>query len=115
MERSQASEWVQLDLAGGVRPPLRMLTLTLLFTMDTEEGGVIRLGHPRLLRLANTASLNSVERLVSSMVSAQVPRVAPSAVVVVGDDGEWCSRSLIIIIYVQLDQQIPGSFLSLST
>ena len=111
MERSQASEWVQLDLAGGVRPPLRMLTLTLLFTMDTEEGGVIRLGHPRLLRLANTASLNSVERLVSSMVNAQVPRVAPSAVVVVGDDGEWCSRSLILIIDIQFDQQ----FLSLSS
>lgn len=84
---------MQLDLAGGVRPPLRMLTLTLLFTMDTEEQGVVRLGHPRLLRLANTASLSSVERLVSSMVSGQVPRVAPMAVVVVGDDGEWCSRS----------------------
>ena len=94
LERSQASEWVQLDLAGGVKPPLRMLTLTLLFTMmDTEEQGLVRLGHPRLLRLANTASLSSVERLVSSMVSGQVPRVAPMAVVVVGDDGEWCSRS----------------------
>ena len=93
LEISQASEWVQLDLAGGVRPPLRMLTITLLFTMDTDEG-VTRLGHPRLLRLANTASLSSVERLVSSMVSAQVPRVTPIAVVVVKDDGELCSRSL---------------------
>ena len=92
LEISQVSEWVQLDLAGGVRPPLRMLTITLLFTMDTDEG-VTRLGHPRLLRLANTASLSSVERLVSSMVSAQVPRVTPIAVVVVKDDGELCSRS----------------------
>ena len=84
-------EWVQLDLAGGVKPPLRMLTLNLLFTMETEEG-VTRLGHPRSLRLANTVSLNSVERLVSGVVSAQVPRVAPVALVLVKEDGEWCSR-----------------------
>ena len=97
LERSEASEWVQLDLAGGVRPPLRMLTITLLFTMDTEDGAVVRLGHPRLLRIANTASLSSVERLVSSVVNTQVPRVAPVALVVVGEDGEWCSRSAIKI------------------
>merc|ERR1719369_1968993 len=68
-----------------------MLTLNLLFTMETEEG-VTRLGHPRSLRLANTVSLNSVERLVSGVVSAQVPRVAPVALVLVKEDGEWCSR-----------------------
>jgi len=91
MEMCTPDEWVQLDLAGGVKPPLRMLTLNLLFTMETEEG-VTRLGHPRSLRLANTVSLNSVERLVSGVVSAQVPRVAPVALVIVKEDGEWCSR-----------------------
>merc|ERR1719450_1726274 len=85
------SEWVQLDQTSGVRPPLRMLTLPVMFMaeqVDKEEH--VRMGHPRLLRVANIVKLPSVVRLLESLastVSAQYQELC-----VVTDTGDWCSR-----------------------
>lgn len=92
LARCDEGEWVQLDQAAGVRPPLRMLTVNVLLTAELEEGGHVRIGHPRLLRLANSASLTSVVRLLELVAEWQVPGREPQALVVVKEDGELCSR-----------------------
>lgn len=92
LARCDEGEWVQLDQAAGVRPPLRMLTVNVLLTAELEEGGHVRIGHPRLLRLANSASLTSVVRLLELVAEWQVPGRELQALVVVKEDGELCSR-----------------------
>merc|ERR1719300_963259 len=49
-------EWIQLDISHGVKPPLRMLTLSLIF-MTSQGEELQRFGHPRLLHLPNLCRL----------------------------------------------------------
>ena len=89
---SAEGEWLQLDLAAGVRPPLRMLTVKVVLTAEQEEGGVARFGHPRLLHLPNTVGLAALTRTLGGIARAQVAGRTPSRLVVVGEEGEQCSR-----------------------
>jgi len=85
------SEWVQLDQTSGVRPPLRMLTISVIFMaeqVDKEEH--VRMGHPRLIRVANVVKLSSVVKLLESLAST-VPAVYQELCAVT-DTGDWCSR-----------------------
>jgi len=90
-----SSEWVQLDQSQGVRPPLRMLTLSVLLTMDSEEGTghpPVRIGHPRLVKLPNLASFTNVVKLLEQVAESQVVGIHPRSLVVVKEEGEACSR-----------------------
>ena len=89
---SAEGEWLQTDLAAGVRPPLRMLTVKVVVTAEQEEGGVARIGHPRLLHLPNTVGLAALSRTLGRIARAQVAGGTPSRLVVVGEEGEQCSR-----------------------
>jgi len=86
------SEWVQLDQSSGVRPPLRMLTIpVVIMTEQEDKDEYLRMGHPRLLRVANIVKLGSVVKLLESIISSAGP-VHYQALCVVAETGDWCSR-----------------------
>jgi len=92
LAQCEDSEWVQLDQSSGVRPPLRMLTIPVMMMMDQpEREGCVRMGHPRLIKVANTVKLTSIVRLLTC-VADSVSGHHHQSLHLVTDTGDWCSR-----------------------
>jgi len=85
------SEWVRLDRSIGLRPPLRILSLPVLMLMEqVERDEWVRIGHPRMMRVANTVRYFNVSKILGSL--AESVGIKHLRFCVVNDLGEWCSR-----------------------
>ena len=64
LTHSESDEWVQLDASHGVKPPLRMLSVSVIFMTSQGAEEPLRFGHPRLLQLPNLCRVGGLVRLL---------------------------------------------------
>ena len=91
LTHSESDEWVQLDASHGVKPPLRMLSVSVIFMTSQGAEEPLRFGHPRLLQLPNLCRVGGLVRLLERLGESLTQSSSPQFRLVT-ETGEACSR-----------------------
>jgi len=87
LAEAPSDEWLQVDMAEGVKPPLRILTLTVVSRVEGGGDKVVLFGHPRVIKVPNMVKVEAIHQLLAGEQLEDRWRLC-----LVDETGEECAR-----------------------